>query len=261
MYAISDNLEKAWTKLFNGFQINTPAGSVSPTLGNIDIDFSTEDDVYAAKNCLFAQTCGFPYLKKWQKSHAIICVPKFDIEGCQGLNYRSWFIKKKTNSKNKLEDFQNTRVAINSWASNSGMNVLRFAVSQLNVSDSFFSEVQLTGAHHQSVLSVAAGKAEIASIDAVTFYFLAQTYPELIKEIEIFDQSVPTPGLPFISHRDSVFTAKEITSALNRALKKSLASSQDRLKISSFEEVTESSYLEIQELENQSVNNGYPALA
>ncbi len=261
MYAISSSLETAWCNLLGGFEINNLEGNFSPTLGNINIEFSTADEIYTAKNCLFAQTCGLPYLKKWQKSHGVICVPKFDIDGCQGLSYRSWFIKKKTNGRNKLEDFQNTRAAINSWESNSGMNALRFAVSNLDIRKPFFSEVQLTGAHHQSALSVAKGTADIAAIDAVTFYFLSAVYPEIIEKIEVFDQSVLTPGLPFIHNRNSAFTAEEITLALNLALNKYQQSTANPLKITSFQQVDESSYLEIQRLEQRSVKNGYPVLA
>jgi|GEM_PF-221229 len=261
MYAISEDLKTAWSSLFAGFQIDRVDKTWSPTLGNMNVEYSTEEELYASKNCLIAHTCGYPYLKKWQKSHAVTCVPKFDIDGCQGINYRSWFIKKKTDDKKKLEEFQNTRVAINSWTSNSGMNVLRFAISKLNTDKRFFSAVCLTGSHYQSALSVANGTAEIAAVDAVTFYFLCQSHPEIVTEIEIFDQSVLTPGLPFIQPRDSELAAKEITSALNLALNQYLISHKDRLKISSFIEVDESRYMEIQELENQSVKNGYPTLA
>jgi len=56
-----------------------------------------------------------------------------------------------------------------------------------------------TGSHRASVMAVAAGEAELAAIDAVTWSLLERDSAET-RDLRILQSTRPTPGLPLITH-------------------------------------------------------------
>jgi len=259
MYAFTDELQQSWSEFFSYFgQECTFSGLIDQTL---ELQFSSTHEIYTAESSLIAQTCGFPYLKHWRDSHIPVCVPVFDIEGCEDQRYRSWFIKRKSSQRQDLEAFRNMRVAINGLESNSGMNVLRFAACRLSNQGRFFSEVKVTGAHYQSMFAVANGDADIAAIDAVSFYFACQKYPDLLAQIDVFAQSATTVGLPFIQKRGARVSAESITRALNTAVDRYRENTPNPLRLRRFQGVGESAYLPMLQMEQSAIEAGYRTLA
>ncbi|MBX2867041.1 MAG: PhnD/SsuA/transferrin family substrate-binding protein [Acidiferrobacterales bacterium] len=262
MYAFTPFLRKAWTKFFQhaGQCHRVSQHSVDNTFCEIELNFSPSNALYFSEKALLSHTCGYPYLKKWRDSHLPVCIPLFDIDGCDDISYRSWFIRHKRSPNRHLEHFYQSRVAINGWESNSGMNVLRYAISQLAGNSKFFREVTVTGSHFQSICDVAEGRADIAAIDAVSFYFASVKSPKLLDHIEIFDQSAVTVGLPFVQHRNSTIDPAEVTQFLNHAAKSFSDQHGAAFKLTGFKIVDEQAYLPMLELENKAVTAGYPEL-
>lgn len=232
--------------------------------------FDCDDDTYRSRAMLLGHTCGYPLLKKWQSSHDPVCVPIFDIPGCEGANYCSWFICARENPAISLDAFRGGRAAINSRNSNSGMNVLRYAVSELidrsTLPIRFFGQVIITGGHAASLQAVAEGEADIAAIDAVSFHHLQRTQPAMCDRTRIIGPSISLPGLPFISHRPDSDEfphdqhSRSLPDALNRRLGNLDPVHADLLRITRFDPIRLRDYRSIERIEEIAIRRGLPAL-
>ncbi len=215
-----------------------------------------------------AQTCGYPLVTRWAKTHEPIAVAVFDVPGCTSgprqINevgqYSSWFITRADHPANSLQQFRDTRVALNSDSSNSGMNVLRYAISQLALTESFFSDRLLTGGHKQSMSAVAEGRADLAAIDVVTYALINELEPEMCRQLKIIGQSELTTGLPFICAKHSDLNHHELCIAMNQAVEQMDPKARKLLHLNGFSPVSIRDYAKIKQLENDAVAAGYPTL-
>ena len=73
--------------------------------------------------------------------------------------------------------------AVNAWDSNSGMNLFRAAIAPHADGAPFFASVILTGSHQASLAAVAAGGADLAAVDCVTFALLQRLRPALVERV------------------------------------------------------------------------------
>jgi len=149
---------------------------------------------WTAKDMVFSQTCGMPYRTTLHGKVKIVGTPDYGIENCPPGYYRSVLIKRIDDPRSSLYDFSGTRVALNGFNSQSGFAALANAISN---TETRFSHCIVTGAHSNSVAAVASGKADIAAIDIVTWCLLARE-KDVTEDVEVFAQTDPTPGLPFI---------------------------------------------------------------
>ncbi|MCP3687174.1 MAG: PhnD/SsuA/transferrin family substrate-binding protein, partial [Gammaproteobacteria bacterium] len=150
-------------------------------------------------------------------------------------------------------------VAINSWDSNSGMNVLRYALAPIARGKTFFAAVRDTGSHYQSLVDVAGNKAQLASIDCVSFALIKHQWPELVAEVRSIGFSTQTCGLPFVVTKGAItrHDGSMIITALNSALRALDESSRSRLCIDAFEAVSIADYQSIISLEGHAQELGY----
>jgi len=274
MYVFDSASRNAWQALLANFgqALRSHGHGVGPFSEQpLEVRFDSDDATYRSTSMLIAHTCGYPLMTRWLRSHWPVSVPVFDIPGCEGKNYSSWFVCQQSDSRQSLAAFENCRVAINDQGSNSGMNVLRHAVSMLRTADfgnaAFFDSVIVSGSHEASLQLVAEGKAELAAIDAVSLYHLLRVDPELKKKSRVFAQSALTPGLPFIMRRDTITNLCSVdsipavsgiaTGALNLCLEELDPALQDVLKLRRFEAVSADDYLPIMALEQAAETRGY----
>lgn len=235
---------------------------------SLELSFEVKNQAYTDKNLIAAQTCGYPFMKRWVNSHEPLAVPVFDVEGCkpQGTigsrsgQYSSWFITFADNTAQSLGQFQGKRVAINSETSNSGMNVLRYAISQITPSDTFFRERVISGSHQASMRRVADRRVDIAAIDTVSYALIGDLEPTLVKQLKIVGQSVFTMGLPFICSRQSEVNRLALCDAMNTAVKHMNQDARKTLHLAGFEAVTREDYGNIRQLEKSAIAAGYPEL-
>ncbi len=233
----------------------------------VELGFSVDTQAYTTTRLIAAQTCGYPFVTRWADTHDLVAVALFDVPGCPSGNaqdgpgqYSSWFITRADNAANSLPEFRNKRVALNSEDSNSGMNVLRHAISQTAKTDTFFSERLLTGGHRQSMHAVTEGHADLAAVDVVTYALLNDIEPELIRQLKIIDQSVVTTGLPFIRAKHSEPKLNDLCSAMNSAVEHMNPRARKVLRLSGFTPVAREDYLKIEQLEGEAISAGYPEL-
>ena len=147
-----------------------------------------------------AQTCGYPLTHALAGRVVPVATPAYAAPGCVGPTYVSQLIVPAGSAFGTLADLRGRAAAINGWDSQSGMSALRHAVAPLAEDGGFFSDVVVSGSHVRSIAAVAAGEADVAAIDCVTYALIERYDPALLAAVRILGQSAPAPGLPYVTH-------------------------------------------------------------
>lgn len=146
---------------------------------------------------VLGQTCGLPLVGPLAGRVAVVGAADYRLPGCPPGWYRSAVVAR-TGSGRALADFRGARLAINGRDSQSGWGSMLHHVAPLAEDGRFFGTVTVTGAHVRSVAAVAAGKADIAAIDLVTWGHCRRVMPAAAA-LEVLMLTDPTPGLPYIA--------------------------------------------------------------
>ncbi|MBV1703357.1 MAG: PhnD/SsuA/transferrin family substrate-binding protein [Hyphomicrobiales bacterium] len=211
---------------------------------------------------LFAQTCGFPLMAQAKDRPAILATPHYAAAGCAGPSYRSLLVCRAGNDKPSLIYFRGRRLALNAPDSHSGMNALRFRLARIAGGTPFFGEVVMTGSHVASLEAVAGGRADMTSVDCVTFANARESWPDVAGRLTVFDLTEPAPGLPFIT---AAATPAPVRDALQAALDDAMAApelddARKALKIVGLSRLTEADYSVIPARATIARELGYPEL-
>ena len=259
MYAFTDELRSAWQALFEHFfDLAHPAFELDRLL-----NFETGQIALNNPSLWFGHTCGYPLMTKLQDTLTPIALPIFDVPGCDDRYYSSLLIVPENSEVETLIDCRGSRAVINTDDSNSGMNVLRHAVATFNHHGAFFSEIQRSGSHLQSLTEVANQRADIAAIDCVSYRLIEDAWPELVAGVRSIGFSAKTCGLPFVMPKLNLPNndLNSIIKNLNLALSMLADNQRNRLHLKGFESVDISEYQGILDLEISAQEAGYPILA
>lgn len=261
MYAFNAQLKEAWESIFKEMSNYLPA----PYRHNYSVIFEDNAELFSSIQMLIGQTCGYPYISSIHKTHNLVCVPDFNVEGCNEAKYSSWIVTQLSDDRTTLAEFEGATATINNWDSNSGMNVFRQAISkqvfsQSEKQTSFFSDVIENGSHLTSIELISCGKADIAAIDAVTWHFALVEGRVDPDKIQIIGQSVQTAGLPFVMNKLIPLDPEYVRLALNKALDNQPESIRDFIQINRFTKVTDSDYDLTRAIEQDAIDSGYPLL-
>ena len=128
-----------------------------------------------------------------------IATPEYSFPGCEGASHRSFIIRRAGDPRRRLDEFRGAVAALNAHDSNSGMNLFRATVAPIAGGAPFFRTTLVTGSHEASVEAVAEGRADLASIDCVSFALLGSGRPEPIERVAVVIESPASPNLPFIA--------------------------------------------------------------
>ncbi|WP_368759056.1 phosphate/phosphite/phosphonate ABC transporter substrate-binding protein [Pseudomonas aeruginosa] len=210
---------------------------------------------------LFAHTCGYPYMTRLRDQLSLLAAPVYTLPGCEGIEHCSFLVVSAADGRSVLVDYRDQPVALNALDSNSGMNLMRHAVAPLSKAGRFFSSVQLTGAHLQSLAAVASGRAAIAAIDAVTYGYLARYSPELVEPVRVLCETARSPVLPVVTRKNlDVEKRAALIATLNEVLtmRSDIA---ETLALKGFAPVTELDYQVILDYQQQAISLGYPEIA
>jgi ABC-type phosphate/phosphonate transport system substrate-binding protein len=169
---------------------------------------------------IFSQMCGYPLKTLFAGQFVLLGTPLYDFPGCtmgpDGVpTHRSVIITAANAPFGSIADLRNKIFAINGYDSNSGMNLPRRMFADIAGGSKFFSRVIVTGGHLASMAAVAAGAADAAAIDCVTYGFCSQYRPELTAQLRILAETPSSPAIPFIT---SFMTPPETAAALTQAL-------------------------------------------
>lgn len=156
---------------------------------------------WRSPDVLLSQTCGYPYVMHLQSDVQLLATLEFEFPDCEGGKYRSLVVVHGSSVAKGLQDLRGQRVVINQPDSQSGMNALRHTIAPLAQSGRFFSSVQFSGSHKQSLLAVQRGQADVAAVDCVSFAYLMHHAGESVAGLRVLARTELTPGLPLISSR------------------------------------------------------------
>jgi ABC-type phosphate/phosphonate transport system substrate-binding protein len=211
---------------------------------------------------LLGQTCGYPLMKGLCGNARYVATPRYKTRFGSGAEHKSVIIARRSSGIRTVADAHGKVCAINMADSNTGMNLLRLEIAKLRPSGPFFSRVFETLAHRNSMLAVVNGKADIASIDCVTYALLEVIDGTLARNLEIIAETERSPSLPFIT---SPHTDDDTLLLLRDALDAVISDPQnkallDSLMIDGIEVLPAGAYHRILDIENQAVALGYPKL-
>jgi ABC-type phosphate/phosphonate transport system substrate-binding protein len=258
MYAFTDELRVAWQHLFDGYGSEFEAFPVAS-----ELRFDSREEVLRDPLLFIGHTCGYPLMSSLQDDLTPVCVPVFDLAGCEGKFYSSVFIVSEDSDIESLSDCYQRVAAINDPISNSGMNLLRHAIAPLSQGKAYFSSVRETGSHVRSLVDVAEKRADVAAIDCVSYQLIIDTWPDIAADVRSIGFSQRTCGLPFVMPKRllTMVDKKGITAGLNSAVSKLAGEYRERLHLRGFEQVEIEHYQDIVDLETSARQLGYPLLA
>lgn len=189
---------------------------------------------------LLSQTCGNPYVRRYRDRLRLVATPRYAAPGCDGPRYCSLLVVRADAPGENLAAFRAAVCAVNGWDSLSGWVALAAALPEPR----FFRAALITGAHADSVAAVAAGEADIAAIDCVTYALLQRHRPAATAGLRVIGRTAPAPGLPLVTRRDTDDgTVETLRAALRGALADpALAEARAALLIEGVEILAEADY-------------------
>jgi ABC-type phosphate/phosphonate transport system substrate-binding protein len=220
-------------------------------------------EAWRHEGLLLGQACGYPAVTAFKDDVRIVATPIYDAPGCVGATHRSFVVVPASSSARSLADLAGRRFALNSWDSNSGMNLARLAFAPLARGGRFLGEIIETGNHAGSLGLVAGGGADAASIDCVTYALLARHRPALVAAVRVIAETAPGPSLPFVTaHGASDAVAAALRSALAGAVADpALAAAKRALFLAGVAPAEAVDYAGLLDYERRAAAMGYPRLA
>lgn len=224
---------------------------------------ATYDEAWLQPNLLLSQSCGLPYAKRLRGRAQLVATPVYDLPGCDGPTTRSFIIVHRGSNIASMAELRGLNAAINDRGSNSGSNLLRAAVAPFAREGRFFSSVIETGGHLASIAAVAAGQADVAAIDCVTFGNTKRFDPARLEDVRVLAETEQGPGLPFIT---GPHTSTEELHALRSVLAEAtqspaLATIRGILSLRRFDVLADADYEHLSELERRAAALGYLEIA
>ena len=158
-----------------------------------------EFSVWNDPNLVLSQTCGMPYRIWLHDKVTLVGTPDFGVEGCPPGYYRSALVARKVDTRETVGEFRDAVFAYNQTYSQSGYAAPYWHCEKLGF---WFQSQMHTEQHRLSALAVAEGRADLASLDAVSWR-LMQQYEPFADTLRVVEWTEPTPGLPLITAKDN----------------------------------------------------------
>jgi ABC-type phosphate/phosphonate transport system substrate-binding protein len=147
---------------------------------------------------VLGQTCGLPLVGPLAGRVAVVGAEDHHLPGCPPGWYRSAVVVRADDPRGELADFRGRTLAVNGFDSQSGWGSILHHAAPLARGGRVFGRVRVTGAHVRSVDRVAAGAADLAAIDLVTWGHCLRHRPAAGR-LRVLMLTEPTPGLPYIA--------------------------------------------------------------
>ena len=141
---------------------------------------------------MLGQSCGYPFSIGLCGDAVLLGSPDYGVEGCDPGCYRSLIIVRPDSDARAPDDLRGRRLAYNAIESQSGFRCLGAMLGE-----GAFPAGLHTGSHRASIRAVAAGEADCAAIDGVSWR-LAERHEPAARNVRILGLTPPTPGLPLI---------------------------------------------------------------
>ena len=140
---------------------------------------------------VLSQTCAWPLVTHLAHRVRPLGSFRYVVDGVADDHYRSVIIRRAHATGEPARPGYGLVAAVNQMDSLSGWVSLRHVVQP---------DARIpTGAHVESLAAVAEGRADIASIDAVTFAHVAAHDPDRVRGVEVVGRGPRVPTLPLIT--------------------------------------------------------------
>jgi ABC-type phosphate/phosphonate transport system substrate-binding protein len=234
-------------------------------LGGVPFSLTRSTDYATAwrdPGLLLGQACGYPLMKLYSGAARIVATPLYTSPDCEGARHCSVFITNRKAGRRTLRDLRGSVCAVNSFDSNTGMNLLRAAIAPLAGGEAFFHSVVVTGSHLASLEAVADGRANLAAIDCVSFAHFHRFEAALVRNVAQIGRSAMTPAPPFItaSETDDPTLAVLRAALVNVVADHRLDSVLAALSLAGFEVLPDADYEWTLRAEQAAAAAGYPEL-
>lgn len=163
--------------------------------------------------------CGLPYTMKKDVPRPTIDLlltpvmkdPKYKDKPI----YYSCIIVNKNSKFNNFKDLKNSRFVYTDEISNSGYNMPRAHLIDIDETDGFFSKVSRTGSHEGSIRLVALGKADVSAVDSLVYDYDVLNKSKYVPQTKVIKVLGPA-GIPpiVISTKTSLLLRKKIQNIL-----------------------------------------------
>lgn len=157
---------------------------------------------------VLGQACGWPLVTLLDGRVAVVGSFDVDVPFASGGRYRTVLVARRPVSVHDLRSSPDTVVAVNSLDSLSGW------VSLCHAWGGRPPRVLETGAHRESLRAVAEGRAQLASIDAVSYEHLVHVEPAQVSSVHVIGHGPEVPSLPLICSLDRAGTVPALRAAL-----------------------------------------------
>lgn len=149
---------------------------------------------WTAPDLVLSQTCGYPFRARLHDRVTLIGTPDYGLPDCPPGHYCSVFVARADDART-LPEFRTARFAWNDGLSQSGWAAPQNHAATMGFR---FAPGPMTGGHRLSALAVVQGKADLASLDALTWALLRrhEGWTAGLREVA---RTAPTPGLPLIA--------------------------------------------------------------
>ena len=206
---------------------------------------------WLSDDLLFSQTCGYPFVRFLGGRVKLVATPCYCAPGCKGADYCSIVVVHRDAPYRAFADLRGKRAAVNNPDSQSGYNALRALVAPMSSGGRFFADAVKSGSHVGSLSLVAAGKAEVAAIDCVTFALLSRYRPAVVAEVRELCRTARAPGLPYIMSKSfGEAQLKQVRLALGAAINDpSLRQTRSALLLEGIRLLPETEYIRISDME------------
>ncbi|MDO8365086.1 MAG: PhnD/SsuA/transferrin family substrate-binding protein [Actinomycetota bacterium] len=149
-------------------------------------------EVWHHPDLLVAQACGWPLVHGLTEIAAVVGTFDYDVPGAERGTYRSVIISRDGTAIDELRARPAVTAAINSPDSLSGWVSLQHEWGGVPAC------VLETGSHLESVRALATGRADVASIDAVTWTHIQRLEPALAATVQQIGAGPRVPCLPLV---------------------------------------------------------------
>ncbi len=171
-----------------------------------------EFSVWLSPELVLSQTCGMPYRLWLHNKVKLVGTPDYGLANCKPGYYRSAIVVRQDDPRQELSAFKDSTFAFNQPFSQSGYAAPYRHTQEQNF---WFECKYQSGGHLASALAVAESRADIASLDAVTWR-LIQQHEAFSEKLRVLEWTAPTPGLPLITSlkNNEQLIFKAVTTAL-----------------------------------------------
>lgn len=213
---------------------------IREALGEGPAHLTRSDDlwtIWQSPDLLLSQTCGLPYRTDLMGKVTLVGTPNYGLSDLRPGYYCSVLVAHKARQGEPLSRFDGSRFAYNDVQSQSGWAAAHHAFVSAGITPNDFVK---TGSHHGSAKAVAEERADLASLDLVS-WMLMQRYDSFEQDLTVIARTTPTPGLPLISakHRD----ATPIRRAIQDAISSLDHETRDILMLAGLQAIPDASYL------------------